>query len=405
MKKNINLLLIITILLSFLTPLQSVNASSKTLQDEKNELAQMRNEKAENNRLTQEAKNSIDAKRNAIVKANNTIEANEQKVENSKVKVAESQDQIKVKTEELRNVIVNLQYTGSSSESVYLDYVFDAESISDLIEREAIIETITEDTQKQLEGLEKLIVDNQNLQVKLADDNVKLTNSISSYEKQVQELEAYIDKYASIGMDYDQKIKSKESIIKQYEDAGCKNSDKIDDCYNNRYILISNGFNRPLNSGKITQAWGNNGHAGMDIGGNAKGTAIYAPASGVVAATSYRSSCGGNIIYIHHNINGKAYTSEFGHLTSINVKVGQTVTPSTIIGTVGGDSSTFYYDKCTTGTHLHYSIAYGHYLGGGSSGYRSWSTFKRNTRATSVSSITNIKNVRGWSWTNRYSKL
>ena len=40
MKKNINLLLIITILLSFLTPLQSVNASSKTLQDEKNELAQ-----------------------------------------------------------------------------------------------------------------------------------------------------------------------------------------------------------------------------------------------------------------------------------------------------------------------------------------------------------------------------
>ena len=178
MKKNINLLLIITILLSFLTPLQSVNASSKTLQDEKNELAQMRNEKAENNRLTQEAKNSIDAKRNAIVKAHNTIEANEQKVESSKVKVAESQDQIKVKTEELRNVIVNLQYTGSSSESVYLDYVFDAESISDLIEREAIIETITEDTQKQLEGLEKLIVDNQNLQVKLADDNVNLTNSI-----------------------------------------------------------------------------------------------------------------------------------------------------------------------------------------------------------------------------------
>ena len=139
----------------------------------------------------------------------------------------------------------------------------------------------------------------------------------------------------------------------------------------------------------------------MDIGGNAKGTPIYAPANGTVASVVYKSSCGGNIIYMHFTVNGKAYTGEFAHLTSINVKKGQYVTKGSVIGTIGGDSSTWYYDKCTTGLHLHYAIAYGYYLGGGSNGYTSWSTFTSNTKATSVQAITGIKNQRGWTWRGR----
>ena len=97
------------------------------------------------------------------------------------------------------------------------------------------------------------------------------------------------------------------------------------------------------------------------MGGNKKGTNIYAPANGTVAHTAYKQSCGGNIIYMHHTVGGKAYTTEFAHLTSIYVKPGQQVTKGTVIGTVGGDSSTFYYDSCTSGTHLHYAVAYGYY--------------------------------------------
>lgn len=402
MKKICNILICISLIFTLLLPLNTVSASSKTtLQDVKDVLTEMQNKQAQNNRLTNEAKASIDAKRNAIVSANNTISANETKVEESKVKVTESQEQIKVKTEELKNVIKTLQYTGATSQSIYMDYVFESSSISELIERESIIEQITEYTQKELEDLEQLIKDNEALQNQLTKDNDALTSSISDYEKQVEELEAYVSKLASIGMDYSKQIESQKTLIKQYEDAGCKNSDTIDECYNNKFLAVSTGFLRPLRSGRVTQAWGNNGHKGMDLGGNAKGTPIYAPAYGVVAATSYKNSCGGNIIYIHHNINGKAYTTEYGHLTAIYVKVGQSVTPNTVIGTVGGDSSTFYYDKCTSGTHLHYSVAYGHYLGGGTSGYSKWSIFTANTKATSLESITNLKNTRGWKWTTR----
>jgi len=399
MKRVISFISILSLVLVMFMPL-SVNAASKTLRDYKNEVAKLQSQKQENDRLTASTRNSIDAKRNAILNANNTISANEQKVEDSKALVAESQEEIKIKTEELKDVINILQYSNINSDEVYMDYLFDSQSIEDLMERQAIVEQVVEYTQEQLDSLDKLIHENEQLQVQLASDNVALNNSITAYEKQVEELEAYIEKLATIGLDYNEQIKAQQNLIKTFEAAGCKDNDSIDDCYYNKGGS-SGAFSRPLVSGVVTQAWGNNGHKGMDIGGNRKGTYVYAPANGTVAYTAYHQSCGGNIIYMHFKVGGKAYTGEFAHLTSINVKNGQTVTKGTVIGTVGGDSSTWYYDKCTTGPHLHYAIAYGYYLGGGSDGYKSWSTFTTNTKATSVQSITGIKNQKGWRFTTR----
>ena len=398
--KKLRILLIIWLIAFTILPINITKAANKTLGDYKKEVAELEAKANRNKRLSQEAQNNINIKRQAIVSANNTIELNERKVEESKIKVTESEEEIKVKTEELKDTINNFQYAGTSSESVYLDFIFDSESISDMIEREAIIERIATYTDEQLKGLEKLINDNKQLQVQLAEDNVNLENSIEANEKEVDKLEAYVASLASIGMDYDEELKALKNQVTLYEKAGCKNDDSIDDCYFNRGGY-SSSFSRPLNSGKVTQAWGHNGHAGMDLGGNVPGTPVYAPANGTVAHTAYHQSCGGNIVYIHHQVGGKAYTSEFGHLRSYTVSPGQKVTKGQVIGYVGGDSSTWYYDKCTSGTHLHYSIAYGYYLGAGVNGYKSWSTFKSNTRATSDSSITGIKNAYGTKWSSR----
>ena len=398
--KKLRILLIIWLIAFTILPINITKAANKTLGDYKKEVAELEAKANRNKRLSQEAQNNINIKRQAIVSANNTIELNERKVEESKIKVTESEEEIKVKTEELKDTINNFQYAGTSSESVYLDFIFDSESISDMIEREAIIERIATYTDEQLKGLEKLINENKQLQVQLAEDNVNLENSIEANEKEVDKLEAYVASLASIGMDYDEELKALKNQVTLYEKAGCKNDDSIDDCYFNRGGY-SSSFSRPLNSGKVTQAWGHYGHAGMDLGGNVPGTPVYAPANGTVAHTAYHQSCGGNIVYIHHQVGGKAYTSEFGHLRSYTVSPGQKVTKGQVIGYVGGDSSTWYYDKCTSGTHLHYSIAYGYYLGAGVNGYKSWSTFKSNTRATSDSSITGIKNAYGTKWSSR----
>ena len=395
MNKSLKTIICLSLITALFLPLTTVKAT--TLQDYKNKVAELERNQERTNRLTQEASNKIDAKRNAITNANNTIKDNEVKVEEAKVKVTESEEEIVRKTEELESVIATLQYTHASTESIYLDYVFDADSISDLIEREAIIEQISEDTSEQLVELEKLIVENQNLQVKLADDNVALTKSISEYEKQIEELDEYINQQAKIGLDYGEQLKAQKGLVKIYEDAGCKPQDDIDVCYYAKFGG-SGAFSRPLNQGKVTQAW-NATHGGIDLGGNTPGTPVYAPATGTVIYVARQNSCGGNIVYMHALVNGQKYTVEMAHLRSINVSVGQHVTKGTQIGTVGGDSSTWWYDKCTSGPHLHYAISYGYYFS--AAGRNEWNTFKANTKATAVQSITGIKSTKGWTWSGR----
>jgi murein DD-endopeptidase MepM/ murein hydrolase activator NlpD len=398
MKRIITFFLIFSLLTINLVPINQVSA--KTLKDFKNDLSKLQGQLAENKRVTANTQAKINQKRNAIVTANKTIANNESTVESSKVKVAESEEQIKIKTADLAEVIDILQYTNNNSSEVYFDYILNASTPTDLMERQAVVEQIANHTQEELNGLAELIDENKALQAKLQKDNENLSNSITQYESQVQELEKYIDSLVDIGLDKDKEIETLQANIKMYEKAGCKDNDSIDDCYYNKQHN-SGEFSRPLTSGRVTQPWGNNGHKGIDLGGNKKGTPIYAPANGTVVTTAVKQSCGGNQIYIHHTVAGKAYTSGYAHLTSIYVKRGQYVTKGTVIGTVGGDSSTFYYDNCTTGTHLHYNISYGYYLGAGENGYSKWSTFTANSKATSVTSISGFKNTRGWTWSTR----
>ena len=86
MKRIINIVVICSFLVTMFMPL-NVKASSKTLQDFKNEVAAIQKEQNENKRLTSEAKASINSKRNAITNANKTITSNENKVEESKAEL------------------------------------------------------------------------------------------------------------------------------------------------------------------------------------------------------------------------------------------------------------------------------------------------------------------------------
>ena len=177
-----------------------------------------------------------------------------------------------------------------------------------------------------------------------------------------------------------------------YENLGCKDSQLLSEClgFNNNTRWV-----RPLVKGYISSGFGYrsftlNGrpysdfHNGIDIAGNAGGTSIYASASGLVAAIIRKASCGGNQVYLHVYVNGDPYTVTFAHLTSINVNVGDKVNINTVIGTVGGGGSTLKsnggWDTCSTGYHLHYGIAKGHYLG---SGYSSYSKYVSNSIAPS----------------------
>ena len=379
MKKIVSYIIITSFAFLTISPFTDV-VEAKTLQQYKNAVAELEKKKDNTDRLTAAAEQKIRSKRNAIASATSTIESNKESVENSKLLVAESEEKIKIKNAELEDVIKILQYTGTNSEEMYLEYVFESSSVYELMERQSVVEQIIDYTVEELESLETLITENKQLQTQLVKDNKNLETSITKYENQLLDLQEEIDKLATVGLDYQSQIEAQKGLIKIYEAAGCKNNDDIDICY---YAKINgNGkFSRPLTKGKITQTWKNGVHYGIDLGGVPAGTNIYAPANGTIVYTKKKYRCGGNIIYMHAVVDGQKYTIEFAHLRSIKVKIGDVVKKGQVIATQGGDSSTWYYDSCTTGTHLHYSISYGYYFTNAT--WNGFSTFQKNTKATS----------------------
>lgn len=402
-KKIVVIILCLSLTIITICPIRTVHG--KTLRDYKNELATLQQQQANNKQQINTTSSQVTAKQNAIFNSENQIKANEKAVEEAKVKIEEGKQEIIKKNQEMEDVINIMQYTNINGSEVYIDYIINSDSISEMMERQSIIDQIIDYTQEELDSLAALIKENEQLQIDLAKQNEELTAAISSYEKQVVELQKLINKLNSTGLDLDEQIKAKKDLISKFEKAGCKDGDDPEICYY-KNSAGSGEFTRPLNKGVVTQQWGVNGHYGIDIGGNAPGTPVYAPADGEVyyvrdGIQYYRSkgvkSCGGHVIYAYFRVNGKKYTAEFAHLKSYNVTNGQKIYQGQQIGTVGGDGSTTWYDQCTFGTHLHYAIAYGYY----GIDYSYWSQWQSNTKATSVQSISGLKNQYGWTFTNR----
>lgn len=382
MKRVSGLTLIILLILTFISGPIKVNAAANTLGDLKDELAALQKEKRDNENKKNNTQAEINNKSAAVKKANDDIVQAESDIEDSKVKITESEEEIEKISAETDELLRFMQVM--NGENAYLEYVTGASSMTEMVMRLKAIDQITTYNRESLEALKKLIEENKILQEELAKKQVDLQAKIVEYESKIASLGQDLSELAEISEDIDDQIKNQKALIKSYEDMGCKDDQLLSACVD---ISRNAGWVKPLVKGRITSLWGYRLHPtkkvykfhnGIDIG-IGEGTKIYASASGTVAAVTRKSSCGGNKVYVHSYVNGKAYTHYYFHLLNINVKVGDKVNINTIIGTVGGGKSTQSYDKCTTGAHLHYGISKGFYLGGGSEGYSSYSKFTSNS--------------------------
>ena len=118
---------------------------------------------------------------------------------------------------------------------------------------------------------------------------------------------------------------------------------------------VPQGFQWPI-QGVITTMFGEarvyNGntasvtyHRGMDIAAN-EGAPVHAAAAGQVAFAG-QVAVRGNYIIIDH---GLGVFTGYGHLSQLNVRAGDSVTPDTVIGLVGTTG-------LSTGPHLHWEAA------------------------------------------------
>lgn len=85
-------------------------------------------------------------------------------------------------------------------------------------------------------------------------------------------------------------------------------------------------------------------HAGMDIDGE-RGDTVMSPANGTIIKAGWQGGYG-NMIEIDH---GNGLTTRYGHLSKIEVQVGDVVQRGQLIGLVGSTGR-------STGPHLHYEL-------------------------------------------------
>lgn len=384
MKKLVKLLLVFSLITTlFLNPLVIDAAKANTLAALRADLKEMEAQKAKNDRAKKLTTSQIDQASKGIDSAQKEITTNRGKVEAAKIKVEESNKEIDKQKANMKEVIYAYQLATGNNE--YLEYVFNADNLTDLIYRFSVSEQLIEWQQTEIKKFEALVRANEKLQVDLANREVALNKEINNLESRVVKLGNQLAAITEISVDLVDDIKSAKEYIKFVEKAGCGENQDIDYCLR---VVTDTGFRWPLNSGRLTSPFGYRKdplnkkrtvfHNAIDIGGNAEGTKVYASAAGIVGKIIHKARCGGNSVFIWHVVNGKKYTTGYTHLLNINVKIGDVVTSSSVIGTVGGGSKTRSYDKCSTGAHLHFAMATGHYGGTGSNSYSSYSSYLVN---------------------------
>lgn len=117
--------------------------------------------------------------------------------------------------------------------------------------------------------------------------------------------------------------------------------------YINKYPKIYTCF--PTKSHKVSSTYGKRSrgdfHTGIDLSGN-YGDNIYAYKSGKIIKIQHSNVSYGNMVLIQHN---DGMQTRYAHMSSINVKNGQSVSYGQIIGHVGSTGN-------STGNHLHFEI-------------------------------------------------
>lgn len=368
-KKVLKKVLSIFILILFLSSTPKVSA--KTLGDLKNELEKAKEEYQKTKDEKRETENQMTNVSSNIKKAQKDIEKANEDIVLLSNQIDELNKNIKEKTKEVKKII-NFEQV-SNNENAYLEYIFGADDFTDMIYRTAVSEQLSNYNDNLIKNYNKQISDNKKKQEDLKKKQEDLKAKQKRLEQEYSSLGSKLEDIVDIKVDEEEAIKVQEEIIKMYIGKECKDNEDITTC-GRKTLPPDTNFWRPLESGRISSNFGyrnfNGGeyHTGVDIA-KTGGTPVYATANGTVAALTIKYRCGGNMVFIHHRVNGKYYTSLYMHLRSINVTKGQTVTKNTVIGYVGGDSST-PWDHCSTGAHTHFTMLTG--LVG--TDYRAWSS-------------------------------
>ena len=382
-------------------------AGAKTLQDLINELNKLEKDNQaneENIKLTEE---QIATTKKEVNKIYATIELSQKDINRMNQEIIQMNKDIKSKSGEIKDLARYMQVT--NGESIYFEYLFGSDTITDFLYRLSVVEQISEYNNKLIKDMNDKIAKNETKKKELKAEEERLTAKQKELKVKLVSLGQHQNELYEVGFDLKSEIKSARAYIKLLQDTGCRLGDDVSSC---GQLKPDTQFWRPLMAGYVTEEYCNTDSCADDPGGgvrihpamdfaNGGTTYIYAAAAGKVVTVASntlgnKSDTAGNYVAITHNINGKKFTTTYMHMqdNSIRVYNGQSVSKDTILGIMGNTGYSF-------GTHLHFVISTGWK-------YEDWWGWNQNLTAVNPRRYVNIpENGGGYyglgSWSNRTS--
>jgi len=362
---------------------------AKSLKELKAELSALESKYSKNETDKKQTESDISATKSKIDEITSEKNKVSKEIDELNEEIKKLGEEIEKMREQLKDIVHYYQI--SSSNSVYLEYVFNASDFTDFIYRLAVSEQLSEHREKMIGEYNKLMDENKKKINELASKQTSLSKLEEELSIELSKLDENLSEITEVSVDIKEEIKEVKASINTYTTKyKCSENEDVSVCvnnYNQAQIRArqastpsggsasysggstgpsANGFYRPVTSGRVNANFGYTAyygsfHDGMDLG-VPHGTPVYSVATGTVMKISYKSSCGGNMVYIGHYTGSGTYTSGYFHLASVNVSVGQVVTPDTVIGYSGGVPSIETWDRCSTGAHLHLQFGTGIFM-------------------------------------------
>ena len=376
MKRLLKILLIFIFFFSF-----SIKTDAKTLKDLKNELAALEQKKANNDNKKKQTQNEINSANNRIQSITGQIANREENITRLTGEIATLEAKAKEKEAEIKELISYMQV--SSSENLYLEYIVGSKSIEDLVLRSAVSEQMVAYNDNLIEEYNNTVIAHKNKQEEMRNEITSLNKEQNNLEGELVSLGDELHKVMDVSVSIDKEIEAQKKTISYYQNTlKCKDDQDITTCGT---VAYSGKFLRPTNKGYLTSSFGyrtdpvtgrkKSFHSGTDmVTSDGK---VYPVAPGTVAGIYWKTSCGGTMLFINHNVGGTHYTSGYFHLYQVKVSIGQKVDVNTQIAVAGGNNKNASWgaytpwDSCSTGRHIHLSIARGWFF----KEYTSYSTF------------------------------
>ncbi|MDO4317559.1 MAG: peptidoglycan DD-metalloendopeptidase family protein [Lachnospiraceae bacterium] len=300
-----------------------------------------------------------------------------------------------IAAEQYETMKKRLQYIYENGSTTYLQMIFDAKSLTDLLNQVEYVEKITEydnnllnrylESKQQIADYKvyleaKIEAVNKTQEMYQADYEfaqeviAKKQTALADYEAKMglneELLEDYIDKINKQEMTVEEAKKAAEEEIRKAEEEAKKNqqtsggdkdySDVPNTGYDNAANIPKLDVTDPSKmiwplpgDGRVGDGFGprippiegaSSFHKGVDIGGN-YGAQIVASLAGTVYEAGWNST-GGYHVYIDH---GNGYITRYLHLSKILCNTGDYVLQGEVIGLVGSTG-------VSTAPHLHFSV-------------------------------------------------